>query len=215
LIRKVSAIERLNRSNVHEQYHANLDEQAYEWWCGKGVECWAIQDYKLGYCSRCPTDKERRPSYTIPLPDQGRGALLNLRHRLARAENGDKYRPEMAGLGNCLAFPHHLVGADRGIIVEGSIKALVCAQYGLPAVGVLGKRGRFKTSWLKLFPDGPIYIALDPDAAESAGRLGHGLAKAGMEVYVARLPEKPDDMIVQGGTAGDVEHYLGLARRVH
>jgi hypothetical protein len=214
LDRRVSAIERLNRSRIHERYHANLDEQAYEWWCNKGVECWAIQDYKLGYCSRCPTDKEHRPSYTIPLPNQERTALLSLRHRLAHAENGDKYRPEMAGLGTCLAFPHHLVDADRGIIVEGGIKSLVLGQYGMPATGILGKRGRFKGSWLKLFPDA-IYIALDPDAQENAERLGHGIAKQGKTTYVATLPEKPDDMVVEAGSIDVLEHYLRHARRVH
>jgi hypothetical protein len=198
--RRLSALERLNKSQIHKRYHDNL---------------WAIQDYKLGYCPRCPTDKERRPSYTIPLPNQEQTALLGLRHRLSHAENGDKYRPEMAGLGTCLAFPHHLVGADRGIIVEGSIKALVLGQNGLPAVGILGKRGRFRVDWLDLFPDGPIYIALDPDATESAERLGRGIAGTGKETYVARLPDKPDDMLVRQGSAEGLEHYIRQARRVH
>jgi hypothetical protein len=216
LERRVSAIERLNRSQIHERYHGNLDAHAYEWWTGKGVECWAIQDYKLGYCPCCPTDAEHRPSYTIPLPNQERTALLNLRHRLESAPNGDKYRPEMAGLGTCLAFPHHLIDAERGIIVEGEIKALVCAQHGFPAVGIMGKGGKFKTSWLDLFPAGrPIYLALDPDARESAERLGAGIAKTGKEVYVARFPAKPDDMLVEGCAPAEWEHYLKLARRVH
>jgi len=216
LERRLSAIERLNRSRIHERYHANLDAAAYEWWTRKGVECWAIQDYQLGYCPCCPTDREHRPSYTIPLPNQERSALLNLRHRLADAPNGDKYRPEMAGLGSCLAFPHHLVGAERSIIVEGSIKALVAAQHGFPAVGILGKSGKFASSWLDLFPAGkPIYIALDPDAQDSAARLGAGIAKTGKEIYIAQFPSKPDDMFVDGCTADEWEFYLKLARRVH
>lgn len=214
--RRLSALERLNRSNIHERYHANLDEQAYNWWCAKGVECWAIQDYKLGYCPRCPTDKEHRSSYTIPLWDQNKSALLNLRHRLTNAPNGDKYRPELAGLGTCLAFPHHLVGADMGIIVEGSVKALVAHQYGIPTVGIMGKRGRFQKVWLDYFPTGkPIYIGLDPDATESANRLAHGIAKTGKEVYVARFPDKPDDMLVGGCTVEEWMHYIKQARRVH
>jgi len=213
--RRLSAIERLNRSQVHERYHANLDGGGYEWWCGKGVECWAIQEYKLGYCPRCPTDKERRASYTIPLPDQGRTKLLNLRHRLDRAPNGDKYRPELPGLGTCLAFPHHLVGAERGIIVEGAIKALVCGQHGMPTVGVLGKRGKFKASWLGLFPPGaPVYVALDPDATENAERLAQGIAKTGKEVYVADFPQKPDDLFTAGATPSEWESYIHLARKV-
>jgi len=214
---RLTAIERLNRSQVHERYHNNLDAAAYEWWAGKGVECWAIQEYKLGYCARCPTDTEHhRPSYTIPLPNQDRSALLNLRHRLAHADNGDKYRPECAGLGTCLAFPHHLVGADKGIILEGEIKSIVTGQYGLPTVGLMGKRGRFQTAWLDYFPKGkPVYIGLDPDATENAERLGAGIAKTGKETYVIDWPYKPDDMLVEGCTVDEWMHYVRQARRVH
>lgn len=217
LERRVSAVERLNRSRIHERYHANLDEQGYEWWCNKGVECWAIREYRLGQCDRCPTDVEHRPSYTIPIMDQGRQKLLNLRHRLAHAENGDKYRPEMPGLGTSLAFPHHLVGADKGIVVEGSIKSLVCGQYDLPTVGIFGKRGRFKTKWLDLFPTGaPVYIGLDPDATESAERLARGIAKTGKETYVIDWPAKPDDLFtIHDFTRNEWLSYVRWARRIH
>lgn len=215
--RRLSALERLNRSLVHERYHDNLDTAAYEWWCAKGVECWAIQYYRLGYCPRCPTDTEHhRPSYTIPVFNQSQTKLINLRHRLARAENGDKYRPEMAGLGTSLFGSHHLIDADMGIILEGSIKSIVTAQYGFPTVGLFGKRGRFQTSWLDMFPMGkPIYIGLDPDAMESAERLGAGIAKTGKEVYVIEWPDKPDDMLVAGCTVDDWMHFVYQARRVH
>ena len=213
---RVSALERLNRSQIHERYYSNLDERGYEWWIAKGCDPWVIQDYKLGMCPRCPTDREHRRSYTIPLFDQQKTKLLNLRHRLASAENGDKYRPEMSGLGTCLAFPHHLIDADRGIIVEGEIKAMVCGAHGFPTVGVFGKRGRFKGSWLSLFPDGPIYVGFDPDAADSADRLAHGLAKMGKEVYVIDWPAKPDDMLVEHGCSEqEWLSYVNLARRVH
>jgi len=216
LERRLSAIERLNRSRIHERYHANLDAHGYEWWCAKGVECWAIQEYKLGQCDRCPTDLEHRPSYTIPIMDQRKSKLINLRHRLADAPNGDKYRPEMAGLGTSLFGSHHLIGADKGIVLEGSIKSIVTAQYGLPTVGVFGKRGRFQTAWLDLFPDGPIYIGFDPDATESAERLACGIAKLGKETYVIDWPDKPDDMFtVHGCTVKEWMGYLHWARRIH
>jgi len=216
--RRLTAIERLNQSHVHERYHDNLDAAAYEWWAGKGVECWAIQDYKLGYCPRCPTDKEHhRPSYTIPVFDQSQTKLVNLRHRLAHAENGDKYRPEMAGLGVSLFGSHHLIGAEMGIILEGSIKSIVTAQYGFPTVGLFGKRGRFQKEWLDMFPmDKPIYIGLDPDATENAERLAAGIAKTGKEAYVIDWPNmKPDDMLVAGCTPDEWMAYVHLARKVH
>jgi len=215
--KRLTAIERLNRSNAHERYHDALDEQAYEWWIQKGCEPWMIHDYRLGMCPRCPTDREHRRSYTIPLFDQGRQKLLNLRHRLADAPNGDKYRPEMAGLGTCLAFPHHLIDAEMGIIIEGEIKALVCGAHDLPTVGLFGKRGRFKVEWLDMFPmDGPVYVGLDPDATESAERLAKGIAKTGKETYVIDWPDKPDDLfVVHGCTVEEWMSYVHLARRVH
>jgi len=214
LDRRMSAIERLNASGAHVIYHDSLDESAYQWWTAQGVELYTVHDYQLGYCPRCPTDRERRASYTIPLWDYEHHQLLNIRHRLIGAENGDKYRPHMAGLGTCLAFSHHLREADYGVIVEGSKKALVCHQYGFPTVGVMGKHGGFKREWLDWFPRGPVYIALDPDATESAERLGKGIAKTGKVVKVARFPLKPDDLFVAGGTAQEFGYYLQLARRV-
>ena len=214
--KRLTALERLQRSNAYERYHDAMDEEAYTWWASKGCEAWMVHDYKLGMCSRCPTDGEHRRSYTIPLFDQGQERLLNLRHRIGNAQNGDKYRPEMAGLGTCLAFPHHLIDAERAIVLEGEIKSLVCGAHGLPTVGLFGKRGRFKPSWLEMFPAGaPIYIALDPDATDSADRLGHGLAKLGKEVYVAEFPAKPDDILVDGATVDDWMGFIHLARRVH
>ena len=215
--RRLSALERLNKSRVHERYHNALDEEAYLWWMKKGCEPWVVQDYHLGVCDRCPTDQEHRRSYTIPLFDQGQSQLLNLRHRIADAQNGDKYRPEMAGLGTCLAFSHHLIDADMGIIVEGEIKAMVCGAYKFPTVGVFGKRGRFKAAWLDSFPkDKPIYVGLDPDATESAERLAHGIARAGKEVYVVDWADKPDDLLVLDGcTVDEWMAHIHLARRVH
>jgi len=212
---RLSAIERLNASNVHEVYYNNLDSDAYNWWIAQGVELYTIHDYRLGYCPRCPTDRDGRASYTIPLWDYEHRQLLNIRHRLANADNGDKYRPQMAGLGTCLAFSHHLDGAEYGVIVEGAKKALVAHQYGFPTVGVMGKRGRFKVEWLDWFPNGPIYVALDPDATESAEKLGAGIAKTGKQVRVAHFPMKPDDMFLAGCTGDEWEHYLKLARRVN
>jgi len=103
-----------------------------------------------------------------------------------------------------------------GIVVEGEIKSMICGSHGLPTVGIFGKRGRFQKAWLDLFPkDKPIYIALDPDAAENAQRLGHGIAKTGKEVYVCDFPAKPDDLFVDGCTLDEWMAYIHLARRVH
>ena len=213
--KRLTALERMARCTDHLAYHDNLDEQSFGWWMEQGMEPVTILDYKLGYCPRCPTDREHRASYTIPIYDYSGKVLQNIRHRLENAIDGDKYRPHLSGLGTQLANAQILRGADYGLIVEGAKKAICVSQYGFPAVGVMGKRGVFKSEWLKWFPTGPIYIALDPDAQENADKLGAGLAKTGKDVYVASFPCKPDDWFVDGGTAAEFTAYLKWARKVH
>jgi hypothetical protein len=212
--RRLRALERMAHCTDHLTYHENLDEQSYTWWMDQGMLPETILDYKLGHCSHCPTDREHRPSYTLPVWDYSGEVLWNIRHRLD-GQDQDKYRPHIAGLGTQLANSHVLKDADYGLITEGSKKALCISQYGFPAVGVMGKRGKFKIEWLKWFPQGPIYIALDPDAQENADRMGHGLAKIGKMVYVASFPCKPDDWFINGGTDREFQSYLTWARRIH
>lgn len=212
--RRIQALERMARCTDHLTYHDNLDEPAYNWWANQGMKAETIECHKLGYCPHCPTDTEHRASYTLPIWDNAGRDLWNIRHRL-NGQDQDKYRPHLAGLGTQLTNSQILKGADYGLIVEGAKKALCVSQHGFPAVGVMGKRGVFKTEWLKWFPDGPIYIALDPDAQENAERLGHGLAKVGKAAYVASFPCKPDDWFIDGGNAYDFYKYLQYGKRMH
>ena len=88
---RLSALERIARCTDHERYHANLagNEAAFEWFIAQGFETWAIFDYKLGACPRCPTDREGRPSYTFPIWRKD-GPLWSIRHRLRDATNGSR-----------------------------------------------------------------------------------------------------------------------------
>jgi len=212
--RRIAALEQMARCTDHLTYHDNLNEPAYQWWTEQGMKAETIEQYKLGYCPHCPTDREHRASYTLPIFDNTGRVLWNIRHRL-NGQAQDKYRPHLAGLGTQLANSHVLKGADYGLIVEGAKKAVCISQYGFPAVGVMGKRGVFHREWLNWFPNGPIYVALDPDAQENAERLGAGLAKTGKTVYVASFPCKPDDWFIDGGNAYDFYKYLKYARRAH
>jgi hypothetical protein len=212
--RRLEALERMARCTDHLAYHDNLTESAYQWWTEQGMRGETIEQYKLGYCSHCPTDREHRPSYTLPVWNNTGRVLWNIRHRLD-GQTADKYRPHIAGLGTQLANTQALRDADYGLIVEGAKKALCISQHGFPAVGVMGKRGTFKVSWLDWFPNGPIYIGLDPDAQENAEKLGRGLAKVGRTVYVASFPCKPDDWFIDGGSAYDFYKYLHYGRRIH
>lgn len=212
LERRIAALEKMHRCQDHFHYHQalELNEPAREYWWREGMTDESIERYLLGYCSCCPTDHLHRSSYTIPVIN--RGQLENIRHRLAGVER-DKYRPHMAGLGISL-FNADLLDAarERIVIVEGSKKSIILTQSGFPSIGIMGQR-TFRREWLNWFNHlNDVVIALDPDAAESAQRLG---ALFGDRARVAILPAKIDDMIVRyGASSSDIEAYLRLARPV-
>lgn len=206
---RLSALERIHRCQDHIGYHRFMTEQNRGWWHEQGIYDQAIDKFMLGFCPRCPTDTEHRPSFTIPVMRGGQ--LENIRHRIANVEGGNKYRPHMAGLGL------QLFNADvldekptRVLIVEGEKKTMVFDQYGYPAVGILGKSSWYK-AWIPWF-DGvkEIVIALDPDAQDSAWNLAGIL---GERCRVAQFPQKPDDFIIQNNAGSrDIDAILRLAR---
>ena len=113
---RLSRLERMHKCTDHLRYHQALTDEAREYWWAEGITDESIARYLLGYCSSCPTDQEKRPSYTIPVINDGH--LENIRHRL-KDVTADKYRPHMAGLG-VQAFQCRLPGRtpcrdrDRG-----------------------------------------------------------------------------------------------------
>ena len=213
--RRLSALERMHSSTDHLKYHENLSWQAIDYWHGEGITNESIDFYQLGFCPRCPTDREGRPSYTIPVFDRDSTTLINIRHRLVGANGGDKYRPHLAGLGAQLfnaRFTNGTEQRDSITITEGEKKSVVLQQEGFANVGIMGKRC-FKREWLEwLEPFRTVCVALDPDATESAERLAGMLKGRGR---VVDLPVKADEFFWRyHGTANDFERFLGLARPV-
>jgi DNA primase len=213
---RLRRLEEMHQCTDHLRYHQALTDQQREYWFGEGIFDDAITKHLLGYCERCPTFPAS-PSHTIPVFDHD-GRLANIRHRLIEPDRSGKYRPHRAGLGTHLFNASILRQAQQRIlVVEGSKKAIVLDQYGWPTVGILGKNV-FQREWLPWFKSASqVVIALDPDAAESAQRLGAVFAQHGQhpDVRVAAFPGKPDDLIVKyGATDSDVEAILRLARPV-
>jgi hypothetical protein len=207
---RLAKLEKMAQCTDHLLYHQALTNEALDYWFGEGIFQESIDRYLLGYCDRCPTDRAHRPSFTIPIINAHK--LENIRHRLKGADS-DKYRPHIAGLGSQLFNADALETAQDSIIVtEGEKKTIVLDQSGFPSVGISGKRN-FKREWLTQFNGiRTIYIALDPDAVDSAYRLG-GIF--GERARVVHLPTKIDDMIVKyGANSNDIEAFLKLARPV-
>lgn len=209
--RRLSALERMHRCQDHIGYHRALTADARDYWHSEGINDASIEAYMLGYCLRCPTASNGSPSYTIPVINGGK--LENIRHRLLQPDGG-KYRPHMAGLGNQLFNADFLESknADSIIITEGEKKSIVLYQYGFANVGIVGKRA-FKPEWMARFDRFPlVYVALDPDALESAGRLAAMFNGRGR---VVNLPAKPDDMFARyGATPDDFATFLKFAKPV-
>ena len=210
--RRLSNLEQMHQCKDYLRYHQNLTMEALEYWWGEGMTNETIDRYRLGYCKRCPTDRDGRASYTIPVIIHDK--LYNIRHRLIGGENGDKYRPHMAGLPNVLFNADNLYRDDieKICICEGEKKSLVVEQHGFPNVGIMGKSG-FNPSWVTRFDRfKTVYVALDPDAIDGARRLAGMFGGRGRVVV---LPCKIDDMIVRySATANDIEWFLRVAEPV-
>ena len=163
--RRLSALERMAQSQDHIWYHKRMTGEHREYWHSEGMLDETIENFMLGYCPLCHTDKEHRPSYTIPVFSGGN--LVNIRHRLIGGDQSDKYRPHMSGLGAQLFNTQSLSGPfDTVVLWEGEKKTIVMQQYmcHLANVGTMGKR-TFKNEWIELLRGfKEVIIAFDPDA---------------------------------------------------
>jgi DNA primase len=207
--KRLSALEQMAQCRDHILYHKLMDADDRNYWHSQGMTDDTIDRYLLGVCWNCPTDKEHRPSYTIPIVNGGK--LVNIRHRLIGAD-GDKYRPHLAGLGNTLFNADNLYkGFSTITVVEGEKKSIVLSQNGIETVGIMGKAG-FPPAWATRFTEFErVNVCLDPDAEDKAVKLA---ALFGGRGHVVRLPAKPDDFFVEGGTVELMEEFMRLAWRV-
>lgn len=186
-------------------YHHQMQDRSY--WYSQGLTDATINQHQLGWCSRCPTCPQCA-SWTIPVVF--RGKLLNIRHRLINPPDPhDKYRPEMAGVGNVIFNADLLDQSETNpviMIVEGEVKSMALTQRGFPAIGVPGASS-FKESWARWFvPFTEILVAFDPGADRQAHRVAQII---GNHARTVSLPVKPDDFfVVYGGTAQQFQSWL-------
>jgi hypothetical protein len=190
-----------------ERYHALLSEvpPAREYWEQEGLSPEWIDFFSVGWCSRCPSDRLARPSYTMPNIDET-GTLVDIQHRLQGATNGDRYRPHITGLGRLLFNARVLKESEWVIIGEGAKKCMVAESWGFYAAGIPGKKG-WDPLWLPRFANQSlVYVALDPDA------LGESWAIArqfGGRARVVNLTVKLDDFFAKhNGTQQELRAFL-------
>lgn len=206
-----------------EAYHANLSK-ANGYWKHSGISEESVEFYKLGYCDSCPTDRNNRASYVIPVMIDGK--LVSIRHRIV-GNDSDKYRPEFAGLPPMIFLPRNWFNDDiddfgfswgglpkgEGVLVEGEKKSIVLDQLGIRTAGLPGVQ-TWNPDWLIHFKHiKKIYICLDFGAVDEAYKIAEDFAASGKEVFIVDLPSKPDDFfITHGFSLDDFGTYLNYSR---
>jgi len=216
LKRRQTAVERMMASHDHLTYHSLVD-LVREAWHEEGFTDETIDEYKLGFCDRCPTDLLERASYTIPIFDSSWTQLLNIRHRLIGAEGGDKYRPHMSGLGRFMFNSRWTRETREILMVEGEKKSIFLSQEVMPTIGILGAHG-FNMKWLeRMTAVRRLYVGLDPDVYKTAFALARQIKQAAprLDVRLVRFIDKPDDMLREGFVnRSTFLRYLDWARRI-
>jgi hypothetical protein len=213
--KRLTKLEQMAQCTDYLQYHDLLDKSDRQWWHSQGIMDEQIEEYKLGVCFSCPTDMEHRPSHTIPIWDSHWSQLLNIRHRIIGAENGNKYRPHMAGLGVQLFNSRHVLKHKEVGLVEGEKKSIILSAHGFPCCGIPGIN-TFDERWLKHFGGVKrLWLAPDPGAEQQMEELGQRIVKlTQIEVSLLTLWEKPDDLILEMGDTA-FRYIKQYARRVH
>lgn len=197
-----------------ELYHSQVG-QALDYWTSEGIAAHTIKAYKLGYCPAFPVWGqvegeykiiEHCPSYVIPYFHYGE--LVSIRHRL-KDRDGDKYRPEFAGLPaqlfniDCLdELEFSALESGEVCLVEGEKKALVLGQQAIQAVGLPGVEAwkRYESEWLPLFRStSTVYVILDPNAEQQAKEITAKFNSNGISALMVTTPQKVDDMFVKYG----------------
>ena len=224
LARLASLQQRWTRDGFIEGWHARMQVENLEYWAKEGIPSWAINYYKLGYCSDKMFKGEdgaeyHSPAYTIPIYDPTTWQIVNIQYRLMEVlpEFGGKYRQE-AGIPASAFYTRRGVLDGQAIVVEGAKKAIVvlecigkaCQVVGWPSITPSERLIREMAGF-----NGGLWLILDPgsnnwQATERAARVLHPVPVRWVE-----MPIKPDDAIVKYGMGKDeLRGYLKQARRL-
>jgi hypothetical protein len=204
-----------------EFYHQSLNDFAWEYWLGQGLEEETVKKNKLGYAPRCPLlfPGEGPDSLVIPVPWNGK--LISIRHRLTRYNGQGKYRPEFKGLP---AVPYGLdtlteedisfyLDPKDVLIVEGEVKQMVLHQILGGAIVGLPGAATWKDKWGEFFKGYRTgYIMLDPEVdPRYIARVAVGLKQYVNRVILCTIQCKPDDFFVIHQFS--IDRFLGHMKR--
>ena len=213
--RRLSDIEKWRKAQPWQQYHDNAPGWAASEWARAGIpqdwqSMWRLGGTdSFGYLAN-DGSYYTTPTLTIPVYTEHFETCSTVRHRLLRpADPGDKYRPDMAGLGSHPFLADPDLGFDVAavnIVVEGEKKAMVTFltldKPGVQVIGIPGK-GIIHDVAGRLAGHNVI-VMLDPDA----NRQAHQLAREIGGARVVEYGRKIDDTIIDYDL--DAEWLKGL-----
>jgi len=176
----------------------------------RGITTADILKWKIGYCF----SGEYRNRIVIPsFTDDG-----NVSYFVARSYNGDAYKYKNPRASKNIVFNELYVNWNEDLIlVEGVFDAINAGN----SVPILGSTLRTDSSLIKkiVFNDTPVYVALDPDAAEKERKVIKTLLKYDVELYkidvsgyedVGSMPKGVFEERKQKATFIDRDNYLLL-----
>ena len=148
--------------------------QAYRYLISRGITKSDILKWKIGYCF----EGEYRNRIIIPSFDEDGDCS----YFIARSYTGDSYKYKNPRASKDIVFNDLFIDWNNDLVlVEGVFDALVAGN----AVPILGSTLRAGSELLRKIVrnDTPIYIALDPDAADKERRIIKMLLRYDIELY--------------------------------
>jgi len=160
-------------SLTHENIPAT-GTRAHKYLQSRGITKDDILKWKIGYCF----EGEYRNRIIIPSFDEDGDCS----YFIARSYNGDSYKYKNPRASKDIVFNELFIDWNSDLVlVEGVFDALVAGN----AVPILGSTLRKGSELLRKIVrnDTPIYIALDPDAADKERRIIKMLLEYDIELY--------------------------------
>ena len=183
---------------------------AYRYLRNRGVTDDDILRWKVGYCF----SGEYRNRVVVPsFDDTG-----DISYFVGRSYNGDSYKYKNPKVSKNIVFNELFIDWNSDLtIVEGVFDAIVAGN----AVPILGSTMRRDSRLLRkiVLNDTPVYLALDPDAADKERRLIQMLLQYDIELYkidvsgyddVGEMSKEVFEQRKKEATFIDTESYLLL-----
>ena len=185
-----------------------ISNPAFRYLRERGLTRDDILKWKIGYCF----DGQYRNRIIVPsFNDDG-----DVNYFIARSYSGDSYKYKNPRASKNIVFNELFIDWDRDLVlVEGVFDAIVAGN----AIPILGSTLRSDSRLIQkiVYNDTPVYIALDPDAAQKERKIIQTLLRYDIELYkidvsgyedVGSMPKETFKRRKQQATFIDNDNYL-------